>query len=249
MEMDDFFMNKEDVPYGPDGLQDLEAIGALNVSLLTERVHRLFAGESVPRRKYDFKQAKGVDVVEKQQKLGPKTFLIFESIHGLKPLLINKLGADKVCPIFVAALTPLAIDSTHRLPSTDLRLIRRIVRDSRDRGKSARQTIRRWTSVRIGETKNIFPLLNNAELFFNSALAYELPVLAVSARSLLAEATVPEDTEDPNDPLTVEITREARRLLTLISFFYEISLEEVPHISCIREFVGGSDLDEIDAHK
>jgi uridine kinase len=247
--MDDFFMDKDDVPYGPDGLQDLEAISALNVPLLTERVHRLFTGESVPRRKYNFKQAKGVDVVKEQQKLEPKTFLILEGIHGLNPFLINELGAKKVCPIFVAALTPMALDSTHRLPSTNLRLIRRIVHDSRDRGKLSRQTGRRWTSIRVGETKNIFPLLNNAELFFNSALAYELPVLTVSAHSLLSEATVPENSEDPNDSLTVEITREAKRLFTLISLFYEISLEEVPHISCIQEFVGGSDLDEMETHK
>lgn len=241
IEMDDYFMNREDTPFGPDGLRDFEAITALNVEVLSDRVHSLLRGEEIPRRRFDFKSGLGIDMEEKQ-KLGDKCFLILEGIHGLNPELLFHLGRDLVTPIYVAPLTPLSIDNDHRFPTTDLRLIRRIIRDHRYRGFSARRTIHRWTSVRVGEEKNIFPYQCNAEMFFNSSLVYELPVLSIFARSLLSEATVPEEDEDPKDPITQEITREARRLLGLVNLFYAIPLEEVPHISCIREFIGGSDL-------
>ena len=228
--------------FGPDGLRDFESITALNVELLADRVHKLCKGEEVPRRKFNFKDGIGYDVEEEKQKLGEKTFLILEGIHGLNPELLMHLGRDEVVPIYVAPLTPLSIDNTHRFPTTDLRLIRRIIRDHKYRGYSARKTIGRWTSVRVGEEKNIFPYQGNSEMFFNSSLVYELPVLSIFARSLLAEATVPEPDENPNDPVTKEITREARRLLGLANLFYAIPLQDVPHISCIREFTGGSDL-------
>lgn len=242
IEMDDYFLNREDTPFGPDGLRDFESIVALNVSLLSERVHKLIKNESVPRRKFDFIEGIGYDIQEQQQKLGDKCFLILEGIHGLNPQLLKELGRDEVVPIYVAPLTPLSIDNTHRFPTTDLRLIRRIIRDHKFRGYSARKTIRRWTSVRIGEEKNIFPYQNNAQMFFNSSLVYELPVLSIFARGLLSEATVPEEGEDLNDPMTKEITREAKRLLLLVGMFYAIPQQDVPHISCIREFTGGSDL-------
>jgi uridine kinase len=243
IEMDDFFVNITETPYGPDGLQDFEALSALNTTLLKERVRRLLAGESVPSREYDFRRGIGFDIESSQQSLPAKGFLILEGIHGLNSAFLEGMDRSQVTAIFVSALPPISIDSTHRFPSTDLRLIRRIIRDHRYRGASARKTLRRWTSVRVGEEKNIFPFIGNADVFFNSSLVYELPVTSIFARSLLAEATVPEPGEDPKNPLTVEITREAKRLLGLVNLFYAISAEEVPHISCIREFVGGSELD------
>lgn len=242
IEMDDYFLNREDTPFGPDGLRNFESITALNVELLSERVHMLINGEAVPRRRYDFKSGVGIDYPEQQIKLSEKCFLILEGIHGLNPELLSHLGRDEVTPIYVSPLTPLSIDNSHRFPTTDLRLIRRIIRDHKFRGYSARNSIRRWTSVRIGEEQNIFPYQGNAEMFFNSSLVYELPVLSIFARSLLAEATMPEENEDPEDPMTIEITREAKRLLGLANLFYAIPLQDVPHISCIREFTGGSDL-------
>lgn len=242
IEMDDYFLNRDDTPFGPDGLRNFESITALNVALLSERVHKLINGESIPRRRYDFKSGVGVDYPEQQIKLSNNCFLILEGIHGLNPELLSHLGRDEVTPIYVSPLTPLSIDNSHRFPTTDLRLIRRIIRDHKYRGFSARKTIRRWTSVRIGEEQNIFPYQGNAEMFFNSSLVYELPVLSIFARSLLAEATLPEENEDPDDPMTKEITREAKRLLGLANLFYAIPLQDVPHISCIREFTGGSDL-------
>lgn len=242
IEMDDYAQERELTPFGEDGLRDYEAITAFNLELFGERVKKLLAGEAIPRRKFDFVTGKGSDSETEKQKLGPKTFAIFEGIHGLNPQLLNVIGQDLVTPIYVAPLTPLSIDGSHRFPTTDLRLIRRIIRDFKYRGTSPRETIRRWTSVRLGEERNIFPYQANAQMSFNSSLVYELPVLSVYGRGLLAEATVPADHEELNDPQTKMITTEAKRILTLLNMFYPISSEEVPHTSCIREFIGGSDL-------
>ena len=127
------------------------------------------------------------DVEDEKLKLGERTFLIMEGIHGLNPELLEALGRDKVTPIYVSAMTPINVDCNHRFPTSDLRLIRRIIRDYRYRGYSPRKTIMRWTSVRLGEEKNIFPFQGNAELFFNSSLVYELPVLSIQGKALLAE--------------------------------------------------------------
>ena len=243
IEMDDYFQDSVKIPYGPDGLQDFEHISAMNVELLGERVHALLAGESIPVRKFNFKLGEGVDYPEKQFKLKDNCFLILEGIHGLNPLLLEHIGKDDVTPIYVSALTPLNIDYNHRFPTSDYRLIRRIIRDNQFRGQSPRATIRRWTSVRVGEERNIFPYQQNAQTFFNSSLVYELPVLSIYGRVLLSEATQPAPDEDPDSPEAKDVSDEARRLLGLINNFYPLSPEIVPKISCIREFIGGSDLD------
>lgn len=242
MEMDDFYKNRVDIPFQEDGTQDFESITALNIDVLSERVHKLIAGESVPRRKFDFVSGVGIDNFKEMTTLKPNSFLILEGIHGLNPDLLESFGRDTVTPIYVSALTPLNIDCNHRFPTSDLRLIRRMIRDYRYRGYSPRKTLRRWASVRMGEEHNIFPHQHNAELFFNSSLVYELPVLSIYGKGLLSEATLPDPDEDPEDPETRELCQEARRLLSLLNFFYPIAIEVVPHISCIREFVGGSDL-------
>ncbi|EAY16520.1 Phosphoribulokinase / Uridine kinase family protein [Trichomonas vaginalis G3] len=242
MEMDDFYKNRDDIPKGPDGMQDFESITALNVPVLTDKIHRLLNGEEVPRRKFIFTSGTGVDVENEKLKLNDNTFLIIEGIHGLNPILLDEIGREKVTPIYVSAMTPINVDCNHRFPTSDLRLIRRMIRDYRYRGYSPRKTLSRWTSVRKGEEINIFPYQMNAELFFNSALVYELPVLSIYGKGLLSEATLPEPGEDPNSPEAEAISNEARRLLGLLNLFYPVSVEVVPHISCIREFVGGSDL-------
>ena len=242
MEMDDFYKNRDDIPVGPDGLQDFESITALNIPVLTDKIAKLLNGEEVSRRKFLFKEGVGVECDDEKLKLKDHTFLIIEGIHGLNPQLLDAIGRDKVTPVYVSAMTPINVDCNHRFPTSDLRLIRRMVRDYRYRGYSPRKTLSRWTSVRKGEEKNIFPYQANAELFFNSALVYELPVLSIYGKGLLSEATLPEEGEDPNSPEAVRISEEARRLLGLLNLFYPVSVEVVPHISCIREFVGGSDL-------
>lgn len=243
IEMDDYFQDTCKIPVGPDGLQDLEHISAMNVPLLAERVHTLLEGKPIPRRKFYFKEGKGVDDEKHQLILKPNSFLILEGIHGLNPELLNQLGQDQVTPVYVSALTPLNIDYNHRFPTSDLRLIRRIIRDHYTRGKTPRETIRRWTSVRLGEERNIFPYQANAQLFFNSSIVYELPVLAVYGRPLLSEATEPAPDEDPNSPETKDVTDEAERLLGLLKVFYECPSEIVPRNSTIREFIGGSELE------
>ncbi|OHT16957.1 Phosphoribulokinase [Tritrichomonas foetus] len=242
IEMDDYFKNNVEVPFGEDGLQDFEHISAMNVKLLAERVSQLLNGERIPRRRFNFKIGEGVDSDTEFLQLPPRSFLILEGIHGLNPELLDAFGRNRVTPIYVSALTPLNIDSNHRFPTSSLRLIRRMVRDYRYRGRSPRNTLLRWGSVRRGEENNIFPYQANAELWFNSALVYELPVLAIYAKGLLAEASIPEPHEDPNSIQSQEMTKEALRLQSLLNFFYPVSVEVVPHISCIREFVGGSDL-------
>ena len=242
IEMDDFYKDNVDVPIGPDGIRDFEHISALNVKLLTERVDLLLKGERVPRRKFNFVQGKGFDSETEFLQLPQRSFLILEGIHGLNPELLNSFGRDRVTPIYVSALTPVNIDSNHRFPTSSLRLIRRMVRDYKYRGYSPRNTLLRWGSVRKGEENNIFPYQANAEHWFNSALVYELPVLAIYAKGLLAEASVPMEGEDPDSVQAQEITKEALRVQNLLNFFYPVSVEVVPHISCILEFVGGSDL-------
>jgi uridine kinase len=246
IEMDDYFLNGSDVPVGTDGRKDYEHFTAMNTAVLGERVAALLRGEKVPRRKFDFRLngGTGFDVDTEVLELTPRSFLIIEGIHGMNPAMLEVLGGrDIVCPIYVSALTPVNIDSNHRFPTASLRLIRRMVRDYRYRGRSPRKTLAVWPDVRRGEEMNIFPFQENAELFFNSALVYELPVLAIFGKGLLAEASFPDDDEDPESDQAKEISKKALRLQGLLSFFYPVPIEIVPHISCIREFVGGSDLD------
>ena len=242
IEMDDYFQDTAKIPFGEDGLQDFEHISAMNLELLGQRVHELLEGKSIPKRKFNFKRGVGEDDPKLRFKLKQNSFLILEGIHGLNPDLLKVLGTDNVTPIYVSALTPLNIDYNHRFPTSDLRLIRRIIRDNKYRGQSPRTTIRRWTSVRVGEERNIFPYQANAEQFFNSSLVYELPVLSVYGKVLLCEATEPGEDEDPDSPEAIETTLEARRLLGLLNFFYPLSPEVAPPTSCIREFVGNSEL-------
>jgi len=242
IEMDDYFMDVKDIPVDKNGKRDFEHISALNVAVLSDRVHSLLKGESVPSRKFNFKAGKGEDNSSKPMVLPNNNFLILEGIHGLNPELISHIGADIAIPLYVAALTPMHIDMNHRFPTSDLRLIRRCIRDHQYRGMSVRKTIQMWTTVRVGEERNIFPYHMNAAMFFNSALVYELPVFSIFGRSLLCEATVPDPDEDPESIESQQITEEARRLLGLLNFFYPLSPERISKISCIREFIGGSDL-------
>ena len=242
IEMDDYYKNNADIPFEPDGTQDFEVVTALNTQLLGERVEQLLEGKKIPKRKFDFKKGVGFDDENEMLELPEKSFLIMEGIHGLNPVILDAIGRDRVEPIYVSCLTPVNIDCNHRFPTTDLRLIRRMVRDFNFRGRSPRKTLAMWTTVRKGEEKNIFPYQENARLFFNSALVYELPVLSTFAKALLAEASMPEPDEDPDSPQAAMLTKQALRLQRLLSFVYPVTVDIVPHISCIREFVGGSDL-------
>ena len=239
IEMDDYFQDTAKVPVDEHGNRDLEHISAMNVELLAERVHKLLNGETIPVRKFNFKRCVGEDSDTKFLSLPKDNFLILEGIHGLNPELLKHL--PDCTPIYVCALTPMHIDLNHRLPTSDLRLIRRCIRDHNYRGVSVRGSINMWTSVRVGEEKNIFPYHENAELFFNSALVYELNIYSIFGRVVLSEATVPAKDEDPNSESSQTITKEAQRLLQLLKLFYPLSPEKVSKVSTIREFIGGSD--------
>ncbi|RMF10823.1 MAG: nucleoside kinase [Candidatus Neomarinimicrobiota bacterium] len=228
LSMDDYFRDRRDIPVGPDGTQDFEALSAMDVDLLTERVDRLLAGDTVPRRKFDFQEGVGRDLDETDS-AGEKEFILLEGIHGLNPALIQALGESRVQKIYISAITTLNLDAQHRISTSDNRLLRRLVRDYQFRGYAPRDTIARWDSVRQGEERHIFPYQEEADYLFNSSLIYELSVLAGLALPLL-EAVA-------GDDIVAEKALYLRRFLQL---FESIDPGGVPSISLLREFIGGS---------
>ncbi len=228
--MDDYFIDRKEIPFEANGLQDFEAIGAMNIDLLSQRLDKLINGESIPEREYDFGPGTGSDQPGRI-KLGERDFIIIEGIHGLNPILSEKIGEDRIQKIYISALTQLNLDANHRVSTSDNRLLRRMVRDHKYRGYSPEQTLERWPSVRMGEEKNIFPFQEEADFMFNSALVYELPVLAKYVQPLLKEKMS-----------SGELATEALRLSRLLAFFEPLDEDHVPGISLLKEFIGGSDL-------
>ncbi|KAK8835340.1 hypothetical protein M9Y10_017868 [Tritrichomonas musculus] len=243
IEMDDYFVNVEDSPYDEEGNQDWESFDCINTPLLSERVNSLVLGKTVKRRKFDWEKGISLDDPNEELCLKEGGFLIIEGIHGMNPKLIDSLGGkDKVSQIYIQPTSPIRIDHNHRFSCSDYRLIRRLTRDYFFRSFPPRSTIDIWTSVRVGEMNNIFPYQGNADYYFNSALFYEISVINMFAKSLLADSSVPSATEDSNTLNSQFLNNEAQRLSVLTNLFYPYQIEKVPHISCIREFVGGSDL-------
>ena len=229
--MDHYFRDHAEMtaqPNPPAGGLDFESIEALDVPRLIKDIQALLEGQSIPRRRYIFKEGRGKDT-DKTLRLGPDTFLIVEGIHGLNPVFHRELGADAVQRIYVSAITQLNMDNEHRVSSSDNRLLRRLVRDAQFRGYSAEETLLHWPSVRLGEEQHIFTHQEEADFMFNSSLVYELAVLRPPAVEVLK--AVPE---------TSAAYPEARRLLTFLSFVATIDEGTVPHNSILREFLGGS---------
>ena len=227
--MDDYFVNRDDIPVGPDGSQDFEALTVLNMDLLAERVETLLDGGAVPERKFDFRSGMGRDLDETYS-LRKKEFLLLEGIHGLNPILTQRVAPGAAQKIYVSAITQLNFDGDHRVSTADNRLIRRLVRDHRTRGYSPEDTLARWPSVRQGEERNIFPYQEEADFMFNSVLLYEFSMLTRLARPLLDQVSA----DSPH-------AAEAKRLVTLLSFFEPMDDSLVPRTSILREFIGGSD--------
>ena len=225
--LDDYFVDRELTPRDEKGDYDFEALEAINLPLFNEQLMALMSGDAVSVRHYDFQTGRG----EKGEEvcLPEDTIIIVEGIHGLNPQLVSDVPKECVYRIYVSALTQLNIDHHNRVPTTDTRLMRRIVRDSRYRGYSARMTIERWESVRRGEERSIFPYQENAEAMFNSALVYELSVLKPFAEPLLLR--VPRGTME---------SIEARRLLAFLHWVRACESDLVPDNSLLREFIGGS---------
>ena len=227
LELDNYFVDREATPKDETGQFDFETIGALDLGKLGSQLQALIAGEEVQLPHYNFKEGRQVDgdVV----RLRPGQLIILEGIHGLNPRLIPAALSAQSYKIYASALTQLNLDRHNRVSTTDTRLIRRIVRDARERGYSAAQTISRWESVRRGEKRHIFPYQENADVMFNSALAYELSVLRPLIEPLLRQ--VPHGTPE---------YIETKRLLAFVEWFLPVDMEWVPDNSILREFVGGS---------
>ncbi len=228
LEMDRYFVERHMTPRDETGEYDFEALEAVDLSLFNEQLLALTAGEPVHIPHYNFKT--GLRSFETDTiTLSSDQVLILEGIHGLNPRLVQSLPTERLYRVYVSALTQVNIDRHNRVPTTDVRLIRRIVRDARTRGYSALDTLSRWESVRRGEKRNIFPHQENADVMFNSALLYELAVLRPLAEPLLLQI-------EPRQPHYIE----ARRLLSILAWLTPMEASLVPDNSLLREFIGGS---------
>lgn len=226
--LDDYFVNREDTPREPDGDYDYESLYALDLHQFNADLNALLAGEEVKLPTYNFELGRRV-YKGKTLKLTNRSVLLIEGIHGLNPELTKEIDARMKFMIYVSALTTLSIDDHNWVPTSDNRLLRRMVRDSRYRGVSATETIRRWPSVRRGEDKWIYPYQENADAMFNSSLIFELSVIKEYAEELLRG--VPRDIPE---------YAEAYRLRTLLGYFTPITDKTIPSTSLLREFLGGS---------
>lgn len=225
--IDDYFVNREDSPRDASGDYDFEALEAVDLDRFQADLLALAQGKQVTLPRFNFHT--GRREVGPQVQLGRDSIILAEGIHGLNPRLLGDLPTEKVFRVYVSALTQLNIDHHNRVPTTDTRLLRRIVRDARSRGYTARQTIERWKSVRRGEERNIFPYQENADVMFNSALVYELSVIKPFAEPLLLRV--------PSGTLAA---LEAKRLLAFLEWVLPSQPNVVPDNSLLREFVGGS---------
>jgi uridine kinase len=226
--LDDYFVDREKTPRDARGEYDFEALEAIDVEYFNQQLIQLFAGEWVELPKFDFTAGKKFPS-GKELQLGQNSILVVEGIHGMNPNLIPHINQTNTFKIFISALTQISIDDQNPISTTDNRLVRRMIRDSKYRNYSSAETIRRWPSVRAGEDKNIFPFQENADVMFNSALIYELAVLKKYAEHILKSVT-------ENQP---EFS-ESNRLLKFLSYFKAVDDLEIPPTSVLREFLGGS---------
>lgn len=229
--LDDYFVDRERTPRDEEGNYDYEALEAVDLDLFNEHLLKLMNGEAVQLPSYNFRT--GRREWGRTVQLSREHIILAEGIHGLNPALVPQIPPEHVYRIYVSALTQLNLDQHNRVPTTDTRLIRRIVRDATYRGYSAKETIRRWESVRRGERRYIFPYQEHADVMFNSALLYELAVLRPLAEPLLLQI----------EPRTEEHI-EAKRLLAFLQWFLPVGTEWIPDNSILREFIGGSILED-----
>lgn len=231
--MDNYFVDRDITPRDEFGKLDFEAFEAVDVPLFRQHLQMLLRGETIEQPRYNFRT--GQREVGNEFRIGRDHVLLIEGIHGLNPRLVEGLPPQSIYRIFISAFTQLNLDKHNRVPTTDTRLLRRIVRDAAHRGYSAADTIGRWQSVRRGEKRHIFPHQNNADIFFNSALVYELSVLKTLAHPLLLQV-------EPGTPERVE----ANRLMAFLQWFDPLANADLAYIasdSILREFIGGSILD------
>ena len=226
--LDDYFLDREKTPKDENGDYDFEHLHALNIPLMNEQMNALFRGEEVELPHYNFQRGRSEPSGKKLQLKGNE-ILVVEGIHALNPELTALIPDDQIYRIYASALTTILLDNHNYIPTTDNRLLRRIIRDHKYRGVSAQETIRRWPSVRKGENRWIFPFQENADAMFNSAMLFELAVIKKQAEPLLEQ--VPENCAE---------YAEAYRLRKFLRYIRPISEDQIPPTSLLREFLGGS---------
>ena len=226
--LDDYFVDREKTPKDASGEYDYESIYALDLDLINEQFNALFRGEEVELPKYDFQSGKSKKSGNRL-KMTDNNVLVVEGIHALNPELTAHIPQEQIFRVYASALTTILLDNHNYIPTTDNRLLRRIIRDYKYRGVSAQETIHRWPSVRTGENKWIFPFQENADAMLNTAMLYELAVIKMQAEPLLQQ--VPENCEEYT---------EAYRLLKFLKYFKGIPYNNLPPTSLLREFLGGS---------
>ncbi|MEW6084175.1 MAG: nucleoside kinase [Chloroflexota bacterium] len=236
LELDNYFLARDKTPLGEDGKPDFEALEALDLPLLADHLQKLIHGDEVQLPRYNFRT--GLREVGEVIRLARGQPIILEGIHGLDPRLIPESLSGEAFRIYISALTQLNLDRHNRVSTTDTRLLRRIVRDARERGYTASQTISRWESVRRGEAKYIFPNQENADVMFNSALVYEMAALKPLAEPLIRQV-------QHGTPEYIE----AKRLLAFLEWFVPLDINLVPETSIMREFLGGSILKDFTVWK
>jgi uridine kinase len=226
--LDDYFVDREKTPRDDKGDYDFEHLIALDLDLLNRQMNALFNGEEVELPRYNF-QAGRSEMSGRRLRLRDNEVLVVEGIHALNPELMSQVQDDQIYRVYASALTTLLLDKHNYIPTTDNRLLRRIIRDNKYRGVSAVETIRRWPSVRAGENRWIFPHQENADAMFNTAMIFELAVIKSQAEPLLEQ--VPENVPEH---------AEAYRLLKFLRYFKPIPETQIPPTSLLREFLGGS---------
>lgn len=226
--LDDYFVNREETPRDEHGEYDYESLYALNIPLLNSQLNALFAGEEVELPKYNFQTGRS-EKSGRRLKMSDDNILVVEGIHALNPELTALIPEEQKFRVYASALTTILLDTHNYIPTTDNRLLRRIIRDNKYRGVSAMETIRRWPSVRAGENKWIFPYQENADIMFNTAMLFELAVIKSQAEPLLE--LVPENADEH---------AEAYRLLKFLKYIAPIQNRQLPPTSLLREFLGGS---------
>jgi len=226
--LDDYFVDRDKTPRQPNGDYDFEHLHALNLELLNEQMNALFNGEEIELPRYNFQEGRS-EMSGRRLRLHDDEILVVEGIHALNPELMSQVPQSQIYRVYASALTTLLLDNHNYIPTTDNRLLRRIIRDYKYRGVSAVDTIRRWPSVRAGENKWIFPFQENADVMFNTAMLFELAVIKQQAEPLLDQ--VPENVPEHS---------EAYRLKKFLSYIKPIPADQIPPTSLLREFLGGS---------
>lgn len=226
--LDDYFVNRDDTPLDENGKHDFESFYALDLPFFESQLQDLIAGKEIELPRFNFVTGKR-EMSGRKLRINDNMILILEGIHALNPELTRHIPEANKYKIYVSALTTIQLDNHNYIPTTDNRLLRRIIRDSKYRGSSAEDTINRWESVRAGEEKWIFPYQEYADAMFNSALLFELAVLKDYAEPLLRKV-----------PNNCPAYSEANRLLRFLGYFTSIPDNQLPPTSLLREFLGGS---------